>query len=239
MLLRILAARLCSLDQDKSSVIRQKGESQNGCFKKTKHAKFYENYEKRTFLPPDMHTYVCVSGGKKCPFFRKFDVLCFLETPVLRFVLLPYYRRNDNLTWFPFLIRLIFFFSCYHQKEMFPSLLFTISHSSYAMNVSAIKVITFLPVFQRILSQHLIFSFPVPLILQSNCLHNYRFSLRLSPIASKKHITVSMMLVSSTFTPHTIHEPNPNIMKQNQISSNEALEGPSFRMFSLTVLFLA
>ena len=133
----------------------------------------------------------------------------------------------------------LFFFSCYHKKEMFPSILFTISHSSYAMNVSAIKVITFLPVFPRILSQHLIFSFPVPLILQSNCLHNYRFSLRLSPIASKKHITVSMMLVSSTFTPHTIHEPNPNIMKQNQISSNEALEGPSFRMFSLTVLFLA
>ena len=34
----------------KSSVIRQKGESQNGCcFKKTKHAKFSE---KRTFLTP-------------------------------------------------------------------------------------------------------------------------------------------------------------------------------------------
>ena len=44
------------------------------------------------FLLPDTHT--CVSGGKKCPFFRKFNVLCFLETPVLRFALLPYYRRN-------------------------------------------------------------------------------------------------------------------------------------------------
>ena len=32
---------------NKSSVIRQKGESQSGCFKKTKHAKFSE---KRTFL---------------------------------------------------------------------------------------------------------------------------------------------------------------------------------------------
>ena len=32
-----------------SSVIRQKGEPQNGCFKKTKHAKFSE---KRTFLTP-------------------------------------------------------------------------------------------------------------------------------------------------------------------------------------------
>ena len=34
---------------DIRSVIRQKGESQNGCFKKTKHAKFSE---KRTFLTP-------------------------------------------------------------------------------------------------------------------------------------------------------------------------------------------
>ena len=31
------------------SVMRQKGESQNGCFKKTKHVKFSE---KRTFLTP-------------------------------------------------------------------------------------------------------------------------------------------------------------------------------------------
>ena len=31
------------------SVIRQKGKSQNGCFKKTKHAKFSE---KRTFFTP-------------------------------------------------------------------------------------------------------------------------------------------------------------------------------------------
>ena len=35
----------------------------------------------------------CVSGGKKCSFFGKFGMLCFLETPVLRFALLPYYRR--------------------------------------------------------------------------------------------------------------------------------------------------
>ena len=36
---------------------------------------------------------VCVSWGEKCSFFGKFDVLCFLEAPVLRFALLPYYRR--------------------------------------------------------------------------------------------------------------------------------------------------
>ena len=34
---------------ENSSVIRQKSESQNGCFKKTNHAKFSE---KRTFLTP-------------------------------------------------------------------------------------------------------------------------------------------------------------------------------------------
>ena len=37
-----------------------------------------------------------VPGDKKCSFFRKFGVLCFLETPVLRFALLPYYRRTNN-----------------------------------------------------------------------------------------------------------------------------------------------
>ena len=46
-------------------VIRQKGESQN----------------------------VWISWGKKCLFFGKFCVLFFLETPVLSFVLLPYYWR--------------------------------------------------------------------------------------------------------------------------------------------------
>ena len=48
------------------------------------------------FLPPDTYTYVCVQGlrrGKKCSFFGKFGVLCFLETPVLRFTLLYYYKR--------------------------------------------------------------------------------------------------------------------------------------------------
>ena len=72
--------------------MRQKDKSQNGCYKKTKHehAKFSV---KQTFLTTDTHTYVCVSEGKKHPLFGKFGVLCFLVTPVLRFVLLPYYQR--------------------------------------------------------------------------------------------------------------------------------------------------
>ena len=35
----------------------------------------------------------CVSGGKKCSFFVKLGVLCFLVTPILRFAFLPYRRR--------------------------------------------------------------------------------------------------------------------------------------------------
>ena len=106
-----------------SSVIREKGKSQKGCFKKTEHAKFPKNehflrpdthtranlktgvsrkqstpnfQENEHFLPPNTHRCVSVSGGKKCSFFGKFGVLCFLETPVLRFALLPYYRRTDK-----------------------------------------------------------------------------------------------------------------------------------------------
>ena len=62
-------------------IFGSKTESQNVCYKKTKHAKFSK---KRTFLK---------SGGKKCSLFGKFDVLWFLVTPVLRFDLLPHYRR--------------------------------------------------------------------------------------------------------------------------------------------------
>ena len=81
----------------KSSAITQKGESQDGCYKKTKYAKFFE---KRSFLPPGPHTHTYISGGKKCSFFGKFGLLCFLVTPILRFTCLPYYRRNPLVqTW--------------------------------------------------------------------------------------------------------------------------------------------
>ena len=36
---------------------------------------------------------MCVSGVRNVRFFVKFVVFCFLGTPVLRFALLPYYRR--------------------------------------------------------------------------------------------------------------------------------------------------
>ena len=42
----------------------------------------------------DMHTYMSDSGGKKCLFFGKFGVLCFLATSVLKFTFLPCYQRT-------------------------------------------------------------------------------------------------------------------------------------------------
>ena len=66
------------------------GNKAKGCFKKTNHAKFSE---KQTFLTP-WYAHVCGHiRGKKCSFFGKFGVVCFLETHVLRFALSPYYRR--------------------------------------------------------------------------------------------------------------------------------------------------
>ena len=63
--------------QDKTSVIRQKDESQNECFKKTKHVKISQ---KRTFLTP---WYAHIRCSFVCLFFRIFNVFCFLETPIL------------------------------------------------------------------------------------------------------------------------------------------------------------
>ena len=57
-------------------------------------SKFPKN---KHFLPPDTHTCVCVSGGKKCLFFGNFDVLCFLETPVSRFALFKLYYQLQRI----------------------------------------------------------------------------------------------------------------------------------------------
>ena len=72
------------------TVIRQNGKYQNGCFKKTKLVKYAK---KRTFLTPWYAPVYLGIGGKKYLFFGKFEVLCFHETPVLRFALFPYYRQ--------------------------------------------------------------------------------------------------------------------------------------------------
>ena len=69
---------------DSLSVIRQKGESQNGGNNKTQQAKF--SVKDKHILPLDTRTCVCASGGKKCLFFGKFGMICFVATPVLRLV---------------------------------------------------------------------------------------------------------------------------------------------------------
>ena len=56
-------------------VIRQKGESQNGCFKKTKHAK---TSEKRTSY---FFSYVCASGLRNVLFSENLACFVFLKHP--------------------------------------------------------------------------------------------------------------------------------------------------------------
>ena len=59
------------------AVVRQKGESQK---MKVTRKESTPNFPKNEhFLSPDTHTYVCVSGSKKCLFFRKLFscYLCF------------------------------------------------------------------------------------------------------------------------------------------------------------------
>ena len=87
----ILFLRYSENVQWNSVVIRQKSESQNGCFKKIKHAKFSA---KTNIFYPLIRTRTCAYRGiKNVRFCGKFGVLCFLEAPVLRFNLLPHYRR--------------------------------------------------------------------------------------------------------------------------------------------------
>ena len=74
-----------------SSVIRQMGESQKGCFKKTNHAKFSKN--KHILLS----VYLCVSGGKKSLFFWKICRALFSWNTYFQirpFALLPTYQCN-------------------------------------------------------------------------------------------------------------------------------------------------
>ena len=91
----------------KSSVIRRKGKYQNGCFKKQCTTNFPKNEH---FLPPDTHTYMCVSAGggrgKKCSFFGKFGV----PFEIRPFALLPtkFYCCQTNKTTVRVLLGRIF-----------------------------------------------------------------------------------------------------------------------------------
>ena len=71
--------------------------------------------------PPDTHTYVRVSGNKKCSFYGKSVGLCFLDSSVLRISLFSYYQcfvnnevshqflfsKKQICTW-----RVLFYFRC-------------------------------------------------------------------------------------------------------------------------------
>ena len=48
-----------------------------------------------SYLPTDTSCTCAYQGVRNVHFYGKFGVLCFYETPILRFALLPYYRRID------------------------------------------------------------------------------------------------------------------------------------------------
>ena len=121
------------------SVIWQKGESQNGGSKNTKQVKFSK---KPTFFIPD--TYMSVSVGIKRSFFGKFGLLCFLVTSVLRFTLLPYYRRHIIIISIDlFFIFSLIFIVIYHMiplNKCTCSLnIFVISHNCLNVKVNEVS----------------------------------------------------------------------------------------------------
>ena len=77
------------LPAQSSTAIRQKGESQNGCFKKTKHAKFPE----KQIFTPLIRTRTCAYNGARNVHFSE-NLACFV---FLKFALLPYYRRAVSI----------------------------------------------------------------------------------------------------------------------------------------------
>ena len=79
-----------------SSVIGQKGESQNGGKKKRKLAKFFE---KRAFLTP-WYSQVCMHQGVRNVYFSENLLWFFFLLAVLRFTLLPYYRWFHTISHF-------------------------------------------------------------------------------------------------------------------------------------------
>ena len=93
---RVKNVEKCSIiPKPYNKAIMQKGESQNGCFKKNKTPNCPEN---ERFLPSDTHI-LCVSGGKKCSLFGKFGILCFFlkhpfwDSPFCLITVVMWYRE--------------------------------------------------------------------------------------------------------------------------------------------------
>ena len=90
---RVKNVEKCSIiPKPYNKAIMQKGESQNGCFKKTKHAKFSG---KRAFLTLWYAYFV----RKKCSLFGKFGILCFFlkhpfwDSPFCLITVVMWYRE--------------------------------------------------------------------------------------------------------------------------------------------------
>ena len=99
------------------------------------------NFPKTNIFYPLIRTRTyAYQGGKERSFFGKLGVLCFLETPVLRFVLLPYYpilslrsRESFCLTETPTYRSLVFRFnselSQASKLELFVKTVNALAHS--------------------------------------------------------------------------------------------------------------
>ena len=75
---------------------KAKGSTSKRVYQENKARKIFR---KTNISYPLILTRTCAhQGGKKCSFFGKFGVLCFPETPILRFALLPYYRRAMDVS---------------------------------------------------------------------------------------------------------------------------------------------
>ena len=57
-------------------------------------------FRKMNISYPLIRTRTSAYQGVKNSFFRKFGVICFLLTPVLRYALLPYYQRFVRVTFY-------------------------------------------------------------------------------------------------------------------------------------------
>ena len=95
----------------KPLVRKQKGGSQNVCYKKSKHTHFFEKW---TFLTPLIRTCACAYlEVRNVRFSENWRALLSCNTRFLRFTLLPYYRRSEtchikrDLFWFFFHIFVI------------------------------------------------------------------------------------------------------------------------------------
>ena len=108
----------CYANKVKGQISKRVFQENKACqiFRKTSIS--YPLIRTRTCAYQGVRNVRCLSGGKKCSFFGKFGMLCFCETPALRFTILPYYRRN-NATAID--IFAYWFRGCFGSCESFPT----------------------------------------------------------------------------------------------------------------------